>query len=590
MKKHYETHVEDTDKLISVAGPVLDYKSWYEQYRKLMEEQAQRKYGLYTPTSEGDDDDFPSISGITARYSASGLTNEQMAANPVWVDKTGNGHDIQLKNFSWGGMSGVGGYVENYNRWTKSAVRADITFTDHSFNVTSVKINQAQFYYQSSGGEQPFTVPSGTVIVKGLTDGQVLEYIYTDIEGRHVFTVKNDGIYTLPSFEFIAKGAYYGFQFNKVQESCNITIEQLPLYPGALVFDGVDDYGVCDNFPILTKEKGYTVVALRQWITRGEIAQGLVSNVKNWLKDGAFLLEYRNIQADHLNKPISFGAIGSEMDLPHILTYQTSKSYNGVSITTGNFEGTDVLHVGKLAPTNVGTCINVAIWELVFLDHDATEEELTKIKDYFVKTYPWLFPDQAWTVVGKTNEDEDRATIANITGNGNDLVLSNFGFIEGSGYNEEGEYAGYLVTDGVDDKIVSSVFGMGKDFTIVGEWKFIIDENKGCGLVKVPKLFIYNSKTGLDIYINSNSIKNILSGIKGLNAVCSDGRVYDCNWNEISVKYGNMVDIDSSFLIANSGNIFTKMAFKNLGIYNNQLLSKDDCIKAYNYLQTLKAK
>lgn len=34
MKKHYETHVEDTDKLISVAGPVLDYKSWYEQYWK----------------------------------------------------------------------------------------------------------------------------------------------------------------------------------------------------------------------------------------------------------------------------------------------------------------------------------------------------------------------------------------------------------------------------------------------------------------------------------------------------------------------------------------------------------------------------
>ena len=54
MKKHYETYVEDTDKLISVAGPVLDYKSWYEQYRKLMEEQAQRKHGLYTPTSEGD--------------------------------------------------------------------------------------------------------------------------------------------------------------------------------------------------------------------------------------------------------------------------------------------------------------------------------------------------------------------------------------------------------------------------------------------------------------------------------------------------------------------------------------------------------
>lgn len=58
-------------------------------------------------------DSFPDIEGIVARYSALGLTNEQMAANPVWVDKTGNGHDLQMKNFAWKGMSGVGGYVTN---------------------------------------------------------------------------------------------------------------------------------------------------------------------------------------------------------------------------------------------------------------------------------------------------------------------------------------------------------------------------------------------------------------------------------------------------------------------------------------------
>lgn len=698
MKKHYETHVEDTDKLISVAGPELDYKSWYEQYRKLMEEQAQRKYGLYTPTSEGDDD-FPSISGMIARYSASGLTNEQMAANPVWVDKTGNGYDLQLKNFAWGGMSGVGGYEYNFlsSDWVVGKVQLSEAL---SYKITIVdKKNSVQlFKYIRNESENTIKI---TLKVTGIEINGCTFRVYDNASMSHTQDYKKDGIYQInyTATEGSDRIYFYVFGGNMGQLDNPITIEQLPLYPGALVFDGVDDYGVCDNFPILTKEKGYTVVALRQWITRGEIAQGLVSNVKNWLKDGAFLLEYRNIQAEHLNKPISFGAIGSEMDLPHILTYQTSKSYNGVSITTGNFKGTDVLHVGKLAPTNVGTCINAAIWELVFLDHDATEEELTKIKDYFVKTYPWLFPDQAWTVTGKTNEDADRATIANITGNGNNLVLSNFGFAEGSGYglyaynfnsfnlkdntvkptdvkkdsfriigtgdrsnvlvlsnvsnsadwkiritgmkdgdqllagnaNKSGdyvkitkdgvytfqkqyaanatngiwynssqevdvlveqipEYEGYLVTDGVDDKITSSDFKIGKDFTIVGDWKFIIDENKGCGLVKVPKLYIYNSKTGLDIYINSNSIKNILSGIKGLNVVCSDGRVYDCNWNEISVKYGNMVDINSSFLIANSGNIFTKMAFKNLGIYNNQLLSKDDCIKAYNYLQTLKSK
>lgn len=73
MKKHYATHVEDTDKLISVAGPILEYETWYEQYKKLMEEQAQRKYGLYTPTSEGGGDFDPS--SFDQAWTVAGKTN-----------------------------------------------------------------------------------------------------------------------------------------------------------------------------------------------------------------------------------------------------------------------------------------------------------------------------------------------------------------------------------------------------------------------------------------------------------------------------------------------------------------------------------
>lgn len=588
MKKHYETHVEDTDKLISVAGPVLDYKSWYEQYRKLMEEQAQRKYGLYTPTSEGDDD-FPSIPGTIARWSAKGLTNEEMSKNPVWKDLTGNGHDLQMKNFAWKGMSGVGGYEMNFNLWRNNVssipdISMSTTTTSVSVSVGNSTYNNNLIYIHISNWD--INKNHWLKVTSTYEDGDLAFVFYNDSKTKKIGLPANGYVNILAYPEF--KGSYmYISTISNKQGS--FTIEQLPLYPGALVFDGVDDYGVCENFPILTKEKGYTVVALRQWITRGERALGLVSNIKNWIKDGAFLLEYRNIQADHLNKPISFGAIGSEMDLPHILTYQTSKSCNGVSITTGNFEGTDVLHVGKLAPTNVGTCINAAIWELVFLDHDATEEELTKIKDYFVKTYPWLFPDQAWTVVGKTNEDEDRATIANITGNGNDLVCLNLGFIEGSGYNEEGEYAGYLVTDGVDDKAQSSSFIMGKDFTVVGEWMFIDNKNSGIGLIKKSSFYIYNAMIGLYLFINSGSVKNSLDGIKSINAACSDGRSYDRNWNEILVNTGKVVDSGGMLEVSGSGSRFDRIAFKNLAIYP-RILSKDDCIKAYNYLQTLKAK
>lgn len=534
-------------------------------------------------------DSFPDIEGIVARYSASGLTNEQMAANPVWVDKTGNGHDLQMKNFAWGGMSGVGGYEMNFNLWANnvpsiSDISMSKTTTSVSVSVGNSAYNNNLIYIHKNNWD--VNKNHWLKVTSTYEDGDLAFIFYNDSNTKKIGLPANGYVNILAYPEF--KGSYmYISTISNKQGS--FTIEQLPLYPGALVFDGVDDYGTCDNFPILTKEKGYTVVVLRQWITRGERALGLVSNVKDWLNNGAFLLEYRNIQADHLNKPISFGAIGSEMDLPHILTYQTSKSYNGVSITTGNFEGTDVLHVGKLAPTNVGTCINAAIWELVFLDHDATEEELTKIKDYFVKTYPWLFPDQAWTVTGKTNEDEDRATIANITGNGNDLVLSNFGFAEGSGYNEEGEYASYLVTDGVDDKIVSSVFGMGKDFTIVGDWKFIDNKKSSIGLVKGSSFYIYNTMTGLDLYINSGSVTNRFDGIKSINAACSDGRVYDPNWDEILANTGNVVGSGSTLEVSSSGGRFDRIAFKNFAIYP-RILSKDDCIKAYNYLQTLKAK
>lgn len=534
-------------------------------------------------------DSFPDIEGIVARYSASGLTNEQMAANPVWVDKTGNGHDLQMKNFAWGGMSGVGGYEMNFNLWTNNVpsipdISMSTTTTSISVSVGNSTYNNNLIYIHMNNWD--INKNHWLKVTSTYEDGDLVFKFYNDNNSKNIELPAN-GYVNIPAYpEFKGNYMYISTTSNK---QGSFTIEQLPLYPGALVFDGVDDYGVCENFPILTKEKGYTVVALRQWITRGEGALGLVSNVKNWLNNGAFLLEYRNIQADHLNKPISFGAIGSEMDLPHILTYQTSKSCNGVSITTGNFEGTDVLHVGKLAPTNVGTCINAAIWELVFLDHDATEEELTKIKDYFVKTYPWLFPYQAWTVTGKTNEDEDRATIANITGNGNDLVLSNFGFAEGSGYNEEGEYAGYLVTDGVDDKIVSSSFGMGKDFTIVGYWKFIDNKKSGTGLVKGSSFYIYNTMIGLDLYINSGSVTNSLDGIKSINAACSDGRAYDRNWNEILANTGNVVGSGGMLEVSSSGGRFDRIAFKNLAIYP-RILSKDDCIKAYNYLQTLKSK
>lgn len=542
-------------------------------------------------------DSFPDIEGIVARYSASGLTNEQMAANPVWVDKTGNGHDIQLKNFSWGGMSGVGGYVQNFNYFRNNATVDKVRIDEQSSN--SIKVTLL-----TSGMGHVIYIPKDIyqfnksyfikISSEGYNEGDLFLSFYAPSVSTAT-TVKvplnPNGITEIPAIkedDFLAV-----YLFNAAGKVGSITIEQLPLYPGALVFDGVDDYGVCENFPILTKEKGYTVVALRKWLTPENKTDDevLVANLKKpkleaeaW---GAFGCEIKyNNTNPKIARTLSFGNMPViNVNENNVLLCQTSNNYNGVDITSGNDTGGPYLFIcsgGRVL------FANAAIWELIILDHDATEEELTKIKDYFVKTYPWLFPDQAWTVVGKTNEDKDRATIANITGNGNDLILSNFGFIEGSGYNEEGEYAGYLVTDGVDDKAVSKQFKFGKNFTVILDFKFPVKKISYCGFDLSSKVRIQNLQ-GSGVYVVLKGNKTLIPS-NVVRAVTSEGKVYDENWNEYNIVPGN---ISSNYTMVNLGfdgsNQFAESATKLAGIYSS-ILSKDECIKACNYLQTLKSK
>lgn len=641
-------------------------------------------------------DSFPDIEGIVARYSALGLTNEQMAENPVWKDLTGNGHDLQMKNFAWKGMSGVGGYKFDFllNEWATSN---DQISEKYSYKIV---INNKQNSVQLINNSRHIKI---TLKITGIEINKSIFRVYDNAGMEHKQDYTKDGIYEIDytANEGANKIYFYVIGGNTGQLENPITIEQLPLYPGALVFDEVDDWAGCDNLPLLPKEKGYSIIALRNWITRYDATQykrPLISNLDT-NDEGAFLIEYRKDENvnDVTGSYNSFTDVYIDDNNP--ITWQTSSSYNGQIIKKGTSKSTNKLCICKTYFGQLSNYANAAIWEIVILDHDATEEELTKIKDYFVKTYPWLFPDQAWTVTGKTNEDEDRATIANITGNGNDLVLSNFGFAEGSGYglyaynfnsfnlrdnvvkptdvkkdsfriigtgnssnlliltnesdsanwkiritgmkegdscivgnaNKSGdyikiikdgiytfqkqyaatsingiwynssqevdvlveqipEYEGYLITDGVDDKVQSSSFTMNEDWTIVGDWELLSNVQINCGIVKAQNVYLYNTANGLLISINNpRSLQSF--GTKSLHAICSDGRLYDRNW----VEYEYTVDqnfeiVESSLNIGFNLNNYTQIAFKNLGIYNNQILSKDDCIKAYNYLQTLKSK
>lgn len=622
---------------------------------------------------------IPGLDGVIGLYIAKGLTNDSMKENPVWKDKSGQSNDLQMKNFSWSEMSGVGGYVTmkdkfvyNLDVYSQLWVKSDVK----TFNITfklDLESDGAVFYLD----------------VRKQADASLVKRTAYYESGIYTFN------YTYEGDDLVQLSGYNG---DSATGRGIFTVTVFPIYQGAIVFDGVNDYGICETFPILTKEKGYTVMALRRWLTYPLNGSAVLISKRKDASLGAFIME-RNISVSEPEVSYTFGQrSGISIDNNNLVTYQTTNYYNDQELQVGNSEDTDTLLLGagfynNGLPSGYG---NFAVYSVVIIDHDATAEERQKVIDYWKQEYPHLFFDQAWTVTGLTNDSPNKTTIKNLTGNGIDLTLNNFAFAGNSGYGlyaqnyisyaitnravytktnssihvtksitagvnftesardvtipsyrikvtgiqsgqemiyrgsnntfltnipsdgiyvlpavENGsnlgfqfvsytgdcnitieqipDYEGYLVTDGVDDRIQSSGFKLGKDWTMIGDWKlFEVTKYIAAGIIKAPSLYLYNSFTGLQFFINTSQIPFSVKGIKSVNAICSDGRIYTNDWNEIVGEYGVVTSSNSPLLIGYNNTNFTKIAFKNLAIYNNKVLTKDQCIAGYNLLQTFK--
>ncbi|WP_368149642.1 hypothetical protein [Bacteroides faecis] len=130
---------------------------------------------------------------------------------------------------------------------------------------------------------------------------------------------------------------------------------------------------------------------------------------------------------------------------------------------------------------------------------------------------------------GKTNDDPDRAVLKDLTPNGNDMRLLNFGFAEGSGYGLPGtDFEGWLCTDGVDDMIVSE--------KTVDE---MIGDSKECTVISIIN---YISDIGSD-HVNvlgKRFIRNNMFERNGLN-----GKYYICGYTSSSInEIGNVTVVN----------------------------------------------
>lgn len=181
-------------------------------------------------------------------------TNEILKSNPYLQDFSGNNRPLKLNNFLFSAMSGVGGYEYNWLDSTLfitylGGVRGNGTITSNTITINSVNVSSGVIESRVSSPSKKYKVK-----VTGITSDETLRYVvYGDTSlGENatiIFDMKKDGEYELPASTY---SATYNMKWQVIAASyphtCNITVEQIPLYPNALVTDGVDDYGKVQNF------------------------------------------------------------------------------------------------------------------------------------------------------------------------------------------------------------------------------------------------------------------------------------------------------------------------------------------------------
>lgn len=271
------------------------------------------------------------------------------------------GNELQLRNFAYALDSGFGKYTVDWSTYRKSNI--DILYSGliHKPQGSNGSISIGFIYLTSN-------IPSYSIKVEGLSYGSI-DYYYRNSEGNQViFSIKQSGIHKLP---ICYKDGTAGTNvIINILSTDAVTITQLPsAYEGALVFDGVDDYGVCVGLPILDD---YTVICRREIISKKFSSVASKRNAGNtW--NGAFTFE-RQDPKNNNDFAVNYGIENKVSLIQNSISYQTSSSYNGNAINRGTAKDTDRLFLG--CSLQGVEFLNGAIYYFALYNKSLTIEEI----------------------------------------------------------------------------------------------------------------------------------------------------------------------------------------------------------------------
>ena len=400
--------------------------------------------GMYFPPELKD--------ALVGVWSAYGKSNDSTDRNIIKNKIKDRGGDFELINFNYEGTSGYNGYPVIFGKdKTYQYINHSSNYNQTTINVTHFNTRQALLYsYVQQNGELTSynrDYPSYKIKVSGLEESFGLMYQYNskaNATSVSALRIETDGIYTIPK-SFTSNGSltnasvWVGFMFiGTEQEQCNVTIEVLPEYKGAVVTDGVDDMIVSTKTmsEILEGSNEVTVISM---MANLEETGSLVVNVggKNYL---------RNIIASATtNKCGIFGysstninTIGNISVINNILGDKNDYTANYPSSSGVK----DVFSVSGFEDTNDNTIklVRKIVWYWTFIAKRVlTEDEINLVIEKYNLDRPGeiVKPDVYYDIKRQKINNENHSSfddeLIDFSGNGHNMRLYNIAWEGNSG-------------------------------------------------------------------------------------------------------------------------------------------------------------
>ena len=174
------------------------------------------------------------------------------------TDKYGN--VLELHNFAWKGMSGLGGYPIDLKATFPRNYTDGRDYICNDKEITCSYIGNSglfQVLITNQDITKYIEIPEFTIKISGSENINLVYFYIKEDFTRGIFNIIGNGIYKIPKSykadKIVENLNWLGFVLqNHMNENVDFKLEILPVYPGALVFDGVDDYAKLAKMTIKT--------------------------------------------------------------------------------------------------------------------------------------------------------------------------------------------------------------------------------------------------------------------------------------------------------------------------------------------------